>query len=388
MLEFSLTKYLEGRKSQMLEGLRKLVEIESGSYDKTGVDRVGAFMAEELKHLGFKIETYKQTKVGDQVIGRRFFGGKGRLLILSHLDTVWPLGTLKEWPFTVTGDGFATGPGIGDMKGGLIMALGAIEALETCNLCHLESITYVLVPDEELGSPFTKTIIETEGLKADWALVTEPGRPNGGVVTSRGVVGKFILRAQGVTAHCGLSYSEGVSAVRELAAKVEPMESLSAAEQGRIVNVGIFRGGEARQVIPANAEMHIDFRAPDQPEADRLMNQLREIALTTTNSKVQLSLEGGQTRPAYRRFSGILDLYNRAAAIAEAMRIPLREVHSLGGSDASFVAAKGVPTLDNLGPITFDACSRRERINVESLFERALLMANLIAGLHRKNDGN
>jgi glutamate carboxypeptidase len=388
MLESSLERYLEGRTSQMFQRLRKLVEIESGTYDKTGVDRVGTFVAEELKRLGFKIEIYRQTRVGDQIIGRRSFGGKGRLLILSHLDTVWPLGTLKDWPFAITPDGFATGPGIGDMKGGLIMALEAIEALEICNLCHLESITYVLVPDEELGSPFTRTIVEAEGLKADWALVTEPGRPNGGVVTSRGVVGKFILRGQGVTAHCGINYSEGVSALRELAAKVEPMESLSAADQGVTVNVGIFRGGEARQVIPADAEMHIDFRSPDQSGADRLMARLREIALAVTNAKVQLSLEGGQTRPAFPRTAGVLDLYRRAAAIAEAMKIPLQEVHTQGGSDGSLVAAKGIPTLDGIGPIAFDVCSRRERIIVKSLFERTLLMANLIAQLQRTNGGN
>ncbi len=381
MLNASLVSYLSKHHTEMLIKLRGLVEIESGSYDKAGVDRAGNVMARELNRLGFKTENMPDSQIGTLIIAERVFGGKGKVLILGHLDTVWPFGTLKEWPFTITNDGLATGPGVGDMKGGLIVALAAIEALEACHLGHFESITFVLIPDEELGSVHTRTIIEAQGRKADWALVMEPGRPNGGVVTSRGAVGALYLRARGRTAHCGGNFSEGVSAIRELSQKVGLIESLSTPEKDRILNVGIFRGGEARQVVPAEAEMHIDLRAPNDEEANQLIGRLREIALTSTNPQVELSLTGGLTRPAFRRTADVLDLYQRASAIAQEMKIPLPEIHSRAGSDANLVAGQGTPTLDGLGPIAWDVCSRRERISVQSLGQRALLLANLMAGL-------
>ena len=381
MVDASLVKYLAEKRSEMLSKLQELVEIESGSHDQAGVNRAGAFMGNELDRLGFTIETVSQPPAGNLIIARRSFAGKGRVLILGHLDTVWPTGTLKEWPFAVTGDGLATGPGIGDMKGGLIVALAAIEALAACRLVHLESIAFMLVPDEELGSTYSRSHIEAGGRKADWALVMEPGRPNGGVVTSRGAVGAFYLRARGRTAHCGGAFLEGVSAIRELAPKVEQIESLSTPEEGRILNVGIFRGGEARQVVPADAEMHIDLRAPDSEEADRLIARLREIALTPANPGVELSLTGGLTRPALSRTAGVIDLYQRALTIAREMKISLPEVHSRAGSDANLVVRQGTPALDGLGPVAWDVCSRRERIAVESLGQRALLLAQLMAGL-------
>lgn len=384
MLDQSLVKYLSEQQPKMLDRLRELVEIESGSYDKAGVDRAGAFMARELKRLGFKVEISPRTNLGNLVVGSRSLEGKGRVLILGHLDTVWPTGTLKEWPFTVTDDGLATGPGVGDMKGGLIVALAALEALEACHLGYFESITFMLIPDEELGSAYTRPVIEAEGRKVDWALVMEPGRSNGGVVTSRGAVGAFYLRARGRTAHCGGNFSEGLSAIRELASKVGAIESLSFPQEGRILNVGIFRGGEARQVVPGDAEMHIDLRAPNDEEAHRMISRLREIALTAANPQVELSLTGGLTRPAFLRSDGGADLYHRTAAIAQEMKIPLPEVHSRAGSDGNLVAAQGIPTLDGLGPVAWDVCSRRERIAVASLGQRTLLLAHLLAGLNKE----
>ena len=381
MLEACLTKYLAGKEAAILARLKELVEIESSSYDKEGVDRAGAYLIKQLKRIGFDIEVHPQNEVGDQIIGHRTFGRKGRILILGHLDTVWPTGTIEKWPFAHTEAGCVTGPGVGDMKGGLIVALAAMEALIACDLCHLESISFLLIPDEELGSPNSREIIEARGQKSDWVFVMEPGRANGAVVTQRAVLGKFILSALGRSAHCGCDYKEGASAVRELAAKVEPMEALSDVNKGILVNVGVFRGGEARQVVPAQAEMHIDFRAPDQPMADRLMARLREMALNTKNSKVQLSLEGGQTRPAFPRSAGTLALYRRALTIADGLNISLPEDHTNGGSDGSFVAAMGIPTLDGLGPISLDDCSRRERVVIKSLIPRTLLLANLMAQL-------
>ncbi len=383
-LEPALTPYLRGRENRMLEQLGELVRIESCSSDKAGVDRAGAFMARELERAGMKVERRTQSAFGDQLVARRSWGGRGRGLILGHLDTVWPAGTLADWPFSVSDDGLARGPGVGDMKGGLVVALAAVQALAACGLCGLGELSFLLVPDEELGTPHSRPLIEEEARRADWALVMEPGRENGGVVTSRSVVGKFTVRAQGRSAHCGVDYERGASAVRELASKVSELEALSRAEQGLIVNVGVFRGGEARQVIPAAAEMLVDFRAPDQEQAERLMARIRSLATTAADPRVQLSAEGVQTRPAFPRSAGTLRLYELAAGIAGELGLALPEAHTRGGSDGSLVAALGVATLDGMGPVSLDDCSRQERVVVSTLVPRALLLANLILALDRE----
>jgi len=386
-MEAGLAAHVQAREGHRLELLRELVEIESGSGDKAGVDRAGACMARELQRCGFAVERYPQTAFGDQLVGRLLGGGRGRLLIVGHLDTVWPTGTLREWPFTVSPDGLARGPGVGDMKGGLVTALGALEAVQACGGCRLESIAFLLVPDEELGTPYSRPLIEREARGADWALVMEPGRENGGVVTSRSVVGKFLIRAEGRSAHCGVDYERGASAVRALAAKVAPLEALTRNEQGLIVNVGVFRGGEARQVIPALAEMQVDFRAPSQAEADRLMRRIEEIAREAQDPRVRITAEGVQTRPEFPRSAGTAHLYELAAGLAAQIGIPLPEEHTRGGSDGSLVAAQGVATLDGLGPVSLDDCSRQERVVLSTMGPRTLLLAGLIRALDEECNG-
>jgi len=371
----------------LLDLLRGLVEIESWSSDKAGVDRAGDFLERELQRIGMRVERHPQTDFGDQLVGRWSCGGTGRVLILGHLDTVWPTGTLREWPYTVSADGLARGPGVGDMKGGLIVALGALEALRAHGRCRLETISFLLVPDEELGTPYSRPLIEREARAADWAFVMEPGRENGGVVTSRSVVGKFIIRAQGRSAHCGVDYERGASAVRALAAKVAPLEALTRHEQGIIVNVGVFTGGEARQVIPASAEMQVDFRAPDQEEADRLMRRIEAAALAAEDPRVTVTAEGIQTRPAFPRSAGTVHLYETAAAIAAEIGIPLPEEHTRGGSDGSLVAAQGVATLDGMGPVSLDDCSRQERVVLSTIVPRTLLLAATILALDEERNG-
>ncbi len=378
--------FLESIKEEPLKHIEALVNIETSSYDKEGVDRAGAYMARELERIGFIIEKMPQKNMGDQILARRFFGGQGKVLILGHLDTVWPKGILAEWPFAVTDDGFAVGPGVGDMKGGLVVALTALEALMATGAAdHLESITFMFVPDEEVGSPNSRIWIEDEGDRADYALVMEPGRENNGVVTQRAVMGRFTLAAHGVSAHCAVNRGEGASAIKELAAKVSSLEDLTHIRKGILLNVGIFKGGEARQVIPAKAEMEMDYRAPNQEEADKLVADIRKIALFQQNSKVTLKLEGRQSRPEFPRLPGTVSLYRRALAIANEMEMPLPEIHTRGGSDGSFVAARGVPTLDGLGPIALDDCSRKERLLIKSILPRTLLLARLIAELGGPN---
>jgi glutamate carboxypeptidase len=367
---------LQGKLPEMLGMLERLVNIDSGSYCKSGVDRVGRFLAEQLSALGFEIDIRRLADRGDQVIGNKRFGGAGRLLILGHADTVWPEGTVRDWPYSRR-DERATGPGVGDMKGGLVMALFALRELFERRFDRLEWIRFFIVPDEELGSVNSRRQIEEAAKDANWTLVLEPGRPGGGIVTARGAVGAFFMRTHGHTAHCAVNYHKGASAVRELAFKVPELERLSDPDNGNVVNVGVFRGGAARQVVPDEAEIHIDLRAPTQQRADALVAEFRRITSANRDPRVRSELLGQLTRPAFARERSE-QLYGVASEIAKELGIPLHDVSTAGGSDGNFAAAFGIPTLDGLGPICHDVCARGESIEIPSLATRGAMFAAII----------
>lgn len=361
--------------------LEALVNIDSGSYCVDGVNQVGELVASRLSAMGFAMARRKMAACADQWVGRKSLGGRGRLLILGHTDTVWPAGTVAQWPFTVV-DGTATGPGVGDMKGGLVMAVHALETLFDAGFDDLESITVFLVPDEELGSVHSRPDIERAAAEADWVLVVEPGRPGGGIVTARGALGAFQMCAHGRSAHCAVNYATGVSAVKDLALKVPALEALSAPEQGSIVNVGMFHGGAARQVVPPEARIDIDLRARTQEAAEHLAAEIARIGAEMRVAGVSVDLTGGLTRPAFtaERNRG---LSAAALALARTLEIDLFEVPPTGGgSDGNFSAAMGVPTLCGLGPVCQNICARDESIRLASLAERGALFCGLIQQLN------
>lgn len=366
----------------MLTVTERAVNIDSGSYDAAGVNRVQDLFAAALSGLGFTIARRKLAERGDQMTAVLAPGGRGlRLLVIGHADTVWPAGTAAEWPFRRDG-GRVTGAGVGDMKSGVVMAIHALKALKARDaLKPLSAVRFITVPDEELGSPGSRAWIEEEARQADAALTLEPGRPGGGVVTGRGAVGAVYVTAEGVSAHTG-SREKGASAVAALAPLVGRIEGLTRLEENVIATVGIFRGGAARQVVPHQAEMHIDLRAPAAAAAEALLAGVKAaVAEPPADRRVTLSLRGGFTRPAFPRGSGTIALYKMAEQIAARIEQPIFEVQSRGGSDGSFAAALGVPTLDGLGPIAHETVSRREWVEVDSIARRGALFAALIAKL-------
>ncbi len=239
-----------------------------------------------------------------------------------------------------------------------------------------------MVPDEEIGSPQSRSWIENEARSADVCLTLEPCRPGGGIVVGRGAVGALYLRARGVTAHVGVAREAGASAISALAPLVARLEELSDAKRGVFASVGIFRGGEARQVVPDSAELHLDLRAKDQTGADRLLAAARRIAEEMPKDpRVAIELAGSFGRPPFPTSEGTRRLFERARDIGARLEMPVFDVVSPGGSDGSFAAALGVPTLDGLGPITHDTCSRRERVEVASIVTRGALFAALIEAI-------
>jgi glutamate carboxypeptidase len=385
---------LRAAEPEMLAAIGALAAIDSGSYDATGVARVADATAALLAERGFDVGRQPLADRGPQLTATLALGDGPRVLVVGHADTVWPAGTAAGWPVQRDGD-MLSGPGVGDMKASLVMAAFAVDAARRAGaLDGIGAIEVLVVPDEELGSPDSRAWIEDRARGAAACLGLEAGWPGGGVVVARGAVGAVMVRAHGHAAHAAGHEGEGASAVAALAPLVVGIEACSIPAAGVRATVGIFRGGEARQVVPGEAELHVDLRAPDAATADALLRAIREVVAAAASASdahgverppiaadvVHFALEGGIMRPAFPAAASDA-LWNLAAARAAELGIPLQRVTSRGGSDASFAAALGVPTIDGLGPICHDSCARAERIEIGSLADRGALFVGLLSDL-------
>ena len=372
---------LRPRTTEMLEFVQQLVTIEAGSYDAAQVAKVGEALGARWKSLGFE---EKQHALADRGPQRSFHlkgSGKGKLVILGHADTVWPAGSQPGWGFSEDGE-FAYGPGVGDMKGGLAMAWFAVDVLIKAKQALPAELVMVLVPDEEIGSVGSRKWIEDCVRDADAVLVLEPTRPGGGVVVGRRAVGAIKAFYTGRSAHAAVNAAEGASALRAACRAVLALEKLTDLPRELVVNVGILKSGAARQVVPHEAEMHVDLRAAYAEDIPRLEANVRSIIADTGDPRVTVKIEGGWSRPLFPETSS-KSLFALAQGFAAEIGAPIKPVVSSGGSDGSFAGALGRPTLDGLGPICHDTCSRREKIVIASLAERGAIFGALVATLAR-----
>jgi len=370
---------LRGETEAMVAATERLAALDSGSGDAAGIAAVCEALGEVLADAGFDVHLREAGGLTARLSGGG--SGRARVLLLGHADTVWPAGTAATWR-PERSDGMLAGPGVGDMKACLVMAAHAAAAARDAGaLAGVGEVELLVIPDEELGSVASRPWIEQRAAGAAGCLGLEAGWPGGGVVVERGAVGAVTVTAAGRTAHAAGHEGRGASAVAGLAPLVAALEALSRPKEGLLVSVGIFRGGVARQVVPDHAELSLDLRAPTRESGDALMEAVRAtVAGAVVPDGVALRVGGGITRPAWPR-SASAWLWERARARAADLAVPLVAVSSRGGSDASFAAALGVPTLDGLGPICHDSCARGERIEIASLAERAALMALLICDL-------
>jgi glutamate carboxypeptidase len=368
---------LRAETEAMVAETEQLASIDSGSDAPDGIARVCERTGELLTAAGLTAQAHP-----DGGLSATLSIGPGpRLLVLGHADTVWPAETAVDWKPRLEGD-MLTGPGVGDMKSCLVMAAHALGVARSADLEGIGEIELLVVADEELGSVRSRPWIEDRARDASACLGLEAGWPGGGVVVERGAVGALKLEAFGRTAHCAGHEGPGASAVSALAPLVTELEAASCADDGVMVSVGVFRGGVARQVVPDSAELAIDLRAPSSERATTLLAELRNIVERAGDGDIRLVLSGEITRPAFPR-SASQPVFALAQRRAGELGTALEPVSSRGGSDSSFVAALGVPTLDGLGPICHDSCARGERIEVSSLAPRAALMALLIVDLAR-----
>jgi glutamate carboxypeptidase len=374
----ALSARLGSETEAMVAETVSLAAIDSGSDDAGGIARVCDELARVLAATGFVVAPRAEGGLAATMAGRDPTGP--RVLIVGHADTVWPVGTAADWPAHRDGD-LLSGPGVGDMKGCLVMAAHACAAVRDAGgLAGIGALELLVVPDEELGSVGSRAWIERRARDSDACLGLEAGWPGGGLDVERGAVGALRLTAAGRTAHAAGHEGAGASAVAALAPLVTELERLSRPDEGMLLTVGVFRGGVARQVVPDHAELLIDLRAPTAAAGDELLAGIGSVLAAARTGEVGLQLTGGVTRPAFPRAASDW-LYQRAVEHAVELAIPVAPVASRGGSDASFAAALGLPTLDGLGPICHDSCARGERIEISSLATRGALMGLLIADL-------
>lgn len=347
---------------EMLPVLRGLVEAESPSDDPEALARCAGLVDELCRRfLGGPAERHD-----DHLIWRR--SGERPVLLLGHYDTVWPTGTLREFPFSVE-DGVARGPGVFDMKAGIVQALFALRDSAT-------PAVLLLTADEELGSPSSQRLIEEEARRARAALVLEPSGPGGAVKIARKGVAHWRVEVAGRAAHAGLEPERGVNAAAELAHQVGAIHALARPDEGTSVTVTRLEAGTAPNVVPESAWCSVDARMWTAAEAERLEREM--AALEPSLPGARLEVRGGLNRLPLERSAGE-DLYRRLRDLG--YDLPAAEVG--GGSDGNFTAALGVPTLDGLGAVGDGAHARHEHVVLEELPRRAEMLSRLLDDLSR-----
>lgn len=367
---------LTGRTKDLLTILRQLVEIESPSNEKAAVDRVRVRVSEELQRLGAAVTVDVQSTTGDHVIGRWVEGG-GRegLLLLCHMDTVHPLGTLERFPCTER-DGRLYGPGALDMKAGIALALVTLSALKEAGRWPDRPITALFTADEETGSHSSRQLIEHLARQSGLVLCLEPGLPDGSLKTWRKGVGGFEVTTHGRAAHAGGNYEQGRNAIEELAHQVIAIQRMTDYSKGTTLNVGVIQGGSFSNVVPDRARAVVDLRVMVPEEADRIMESMRSLSPVLEGTT--LEVQGGMNRPPMPRDERMAVTFEKACSIAAGLGLRLTEGGTGGGSDANFVAPLGVPVLDGLGALGEGMHSESEYVSIASLPQRIALLAALL----------
>jgi len=361
----------------MLRCLQQAVEIESPSGSKADIDRMAAFFASEFKRREGRVRVLPHPSAGAAVCAE-FWGdvrGPKPVLLLGHHDTVWDLGTIRKMPFRVR-NGRAYGPGVLDMKAGLVCGLWAIRALRALGVKPRSAVRFFLNPDEEVSSVAFRDTIKAEAKRARTVLVLEPAAAGGALKTARKGGGEFQIIVHGRAAHAGTNPGAGVSAVSELARQILRIEKLAQPGRGLTVNVGVIHGGTRSNVIPESAYAAIDVRVSGKGDG-KLVGQ-KVHSLKPIHPEARLEIHGGVNRPPMEPAQAA-NLFRQARELGRQLGMRLDEASTGGGSDGNFTAALGIPTLDGLGAVGGGAHARHEHILIRELPRRTALLAALLA---------
>jgi glutamate carboxypeptidase len=364
------------KESALIEITRKLVLCESPSDSKAAVDACVAIAVEEVRTRGGKVKLHRQREYGDILEAR--FGPRSRkdakpILLLGHLDTVWPVGTLRTMPCRVA-EGRLWGPGTLDMKAGVAMALTAVEMLTEADLLRRE-VVLQLNSDEEIGSPVSRPITEKLARECAAVFVLEPAQ---GLAykTARKGTGNWRIDIRGVAAHAGVDFEKGASALRELSRVIDTVSDWTDLKRGLTVSVGVAGGGSKTNVIPAEAFAEVDVRIAKTADGPRIERKF--ASLKAADKRCLVNIAGGINRPPMERTRGTVQLFERARSLAAELGILLDEAATGGASDGNFTSALGVPTLDGMGAVGEGAHASHESILLEHLAPRTALLAGML----------
>lgn len=370
---------------ELLGGIRGWIAIESPTDDADGMARMAAQAQADFEAFGARVERIGGREgFGDHVLAvddrhcpPDAAAGPG-VLLLSHIDTVHPVGTLvRDNPLRVEGDRLY-GPGAEDMKGGTYIAMAALRQIAREGRRTRLPIRHLMVSDEEMGSPTSREHIEREARRAKFVLVTEPARSGGKIVTARKGIANFTVTAHGLPAHAGVEHHLGHNAIREIAHQILALEAMTDYARELTVNVGVVKGGSRSNVVPEWASVEVDVRMPNPAIGDEIVQRIR--ALKPVDPGVTLTIEGGINRPGYEKTPDIAALYEHARALAADIGFDLVDLKTGGGSDGNFTAALA-PTLDGLGVDGDGGHTHEERLYISSVLPRTRLLMRLMETL-------
>ncbi|HWX48941.1 MAG TPA: M20/M25/M40 family metallo-hydrolase [Roseomonas sp.] len=364
----------------LLEGLRPWVECESPTFDAAAVNRMMSLASRDLALLGARVERIPGRMGFGDCIRARFphldGEAEGGILVLAHLDTVHPVGTLSALPFRLEGER-CFGPGICDMKGGTFIAVQAMAAIIQAGIALRRPVTFLLTSDEEVGSPSTRDLIEAEAARHEIVLVPEPARADGGVVTGRYAIARFRLRTTGRPSHAGAALAEGRSAIREMCRQVLAIEAMTT--ESATFSVGVVHGGQWVNCVATHCDAEALTMAKRQADLDAAVERM--LALSSNSGDVALEVTRGVTRPVWEPDANTMALYRTAQGLAGKLGLTLGHESAGGGSDGNFTGAMGIPTLDGLGVQGGGIHTLQEHLRVDSLVPRARLFAGLLASV-------
>jgi glutamate carboxypeptidase len=375
-----------GRLDEFVGALKRMVNVDCGSYTPEGINEIADLCEERFSARGWAVERRRhapaggEPRLGDLVIGRLEGSGGPHVLMIGHTDTVFDPGTVAERPFRIEGDR-ALGPGVSDMKGGLLTGFFAIETLQDAGFDGFGRISYLCNPDEEIGSPWSRGVILELVADADVGLVLEGARENGDIVSSRKGVSDYRIDVIGRAAHAGVEPERGRSAILEAARKTVALQALNGRWPGVTVNVGVVRGGTRSNVVAERCELEVDVRSPEESTLAEAESAVEAIASDHTVPDVTVELtRGGWHRPMEKKEGGAR-LAAIAIDVARELGFELRDAATGGASDANTTSAAGVPTLDGLGPIGGDDHGPREWLDLASVVPRISLLSGLVSRL-------
>lgn len=374
-----MKQFIQQNEENMLRLLERLVNIDSGTYVKHGVDEVGKVLQEAYERIGFQAEIHEQETLGNNIVIRHPEAKNPSIVMIAHMDTVFPEGTVAKRPFTHEGD-YAYGPGVIDMKASHVTTLYTVKALIESGNEAYKNIVLILNSDEEIGSIGSRELIENIAKDKQYSLILEPAQ-KGNLVSERKGGGKYFLKVTGKAAHAGVNPKDGISAIEELAGKILQLHQLARNEEGLYVNVGLINGGTSVNTIAPSAEAAIDVRIDTEEQGSAIDKAIKLVTSTSDISGTSLELTGKITRPAWQLTKDSEELIDKVIEEGKRLGLILTHEKSGGGSDGNITGHIGTPTVDGLGPVGGNAHSESEFLYVPSLVERSLLLANVLKTL-------